>query len=345
MNASDSHLGSLHEYTAPVAQPLVSVLTPVYNNDQHLAEAIESVLAQTYSNWDYTIVNNCSNDDSKKIALQYAERDSRIRVVDTPTFLNVDASHNFALRQTSPKAKYSKIVFGDDWIYPQCIEEMVAVAEAHPSVAMVGAYAIEGNEVKCDGLSPLQHEHLGSDVARRYLLNDMFSNCHSVFGSSNNLLFRSDIVRGRDPFFDETHPHADRDLNIALLRKHNYGFVPQVLTFTRLRKGSLTDKSNEMHSYISGSLRDLRRHGGEFLTPTEYEGCLKRLVAEYYNFLAVNLVLKRRDPAFWNYHAMRLAECGIKFSRLRLAAAILARAGKAAINPGETFEKLLKRKP
>jgi hypothetical protein len=71
---------------------------------------------------------------------------------------------------------------------------------------------------------------------------------------------------------------------------------------------------------------------------------LKRLVAEYYNFLAVNLVLKRRDSTFWNYHATRFAESGIKFSRLRLAAAIMARAGRAAINPCETYEKLLKKK-
>jgi glycosyltransferase involved in cell wall biosynthesis len=331
--------------TPPVNQPLVSVLTPVYNNEEYLAEAIESVLAQTYLNWDYTIVNNCSSDGSKKLALQYAEGNPRIRVVDAPTFLDVNASHNFALRHTSPKAKYSKLVFGDDWIFPRCIEEMVAVAEAHPSVAMVGAYAIEGNEVKQDGLSPLKHEHLGSDVARRYFLEDIFSiGGGSVFGTSHNLLFRSDIVRARDPFFVGTHPHADRELTIALLREHNYGFVPQVLTYTRLRTDSLTDEANKIGSYTSGHLRDLTLHGRAFLTSAEYDGCLNRLIAEYYNYLAVNLVLKRRDSAFWKYHATRLAECGIKFSRYRFAAAMIARAARAVLNPYETYEKISKSK-
>ena len=326
------------------SEPLVSVITPMYNNAEYVAECIESVRAQTYKNWDYVIVNNCSTDGSGEIARQLTKGDSRIRVIDNDKLLPVLVNHNHALRQISSNSKYCKIVFSDDWIFPRCIEEMVAVAEANPSVAMVGAYAIEGNEIKWDGLPPLEYKHSGSYVARRYLLEDMFSRDGSVFGSANNLLFRSDIVRSRDPFFDETHPQGDREVTIALLRKHDYGFVPQVLTFTRLRIGSLTDEANEIHSYISGALRNLTRHGREFLTLAEYEACFNRLIAEYYNYLAINLVLKRRDSAFWNYHARRLAECDVKFSRFRLAAATIARAARGALNLYETYEKLSKLK-
>jgi glycosyltransferase involved in cell wall biosynthesis len=48
--------------------PLVSILTPVYNGEKYLAECIRSVLAQTYQNWEYTIVNNCSTDKTLEIA-------------------------------------------------------------------------------------------------------------------------------------------------------------------------------------------------------------------------------------------------------------------------------------
>ena len=70
-------------------EPLVSVVTPVYNGEHCLRACIESVLAQTYSNWDYTIVNNCSADRTLDIAHEYAARDSRIRVCTNDSFVRV----------------------------------------------------------------------------------------------------------------------------------------------------------------------------------------------------------------------------------------------------------------
>ena len=63
-------------------QPLLSIVTPLYNEAEHLPQCIESVLAQTYQNWDYTIVNNRSTDASGEIARRYAAKDPRIRVLD-----------------------------------------------------------------------------------------------------------------------------------------------------------------------------------------------------------------------------------------------------------------------
>ena len=128
--------------------PLVSIVTPVYNNAQHLEECIESVLAQTYANWDCTIVDNCSSDGSAEIARRFAEKDPRIRVSENKRFLRALANHNAALRYISPASRYCKVVFGDDWIFPECLEKMVSLAEKHPSVGIVGAYALEGTQVR-----------------------------------------------------------------------------------------------------------------------------------------------------------------------------------------------------
>src|ERR1041385_635284 len=115
-------------------EPLVSVVTPVYNGEGYLRECIESVLAQTYTNWDYTIVNNRSTDRTLEIAQEYAARDARIRVVTNEAFVRVIANYNNAFRQISPHSKYCKVVASDDSLLPECLERMVRLAEERPTV-------------------------------------------------------------------------------------------------------------------------------------------------------------------------------------------------------------------
>src|SRR5206468_7458596 len=120
--------------------PLVTVVTPVYNGEKYLTECIESVLAQTYQNWEYIIVNNCSTDRSLEIAQSYAEQDVRIRIHNNQEFVGKEANENIAFRQISPASTYCKMVHADDWLFPECIARMVAVAETNSTVGIVGAY-------------------------------------------------------------------------------------------------------------------------------------------------------------------------------------------------------------
>src|SRR6266853_4979230 len=115
-------------------EPLVSVVTPVYNGESYLRECIESVLTQTYTRWEYVIVNNCSTDRTLEIAQEYAARNPRIRVHSNQRFASVIENHNISLRQISPQSKYCKVVFADDWLFPNCLMEMVKVAELYASV-------------------------------------------------------------------------------------------------------------------------------------------------------------------------------------------------------------------
>src|SRR5206468_9807198 len=140
----DGRADSSNKLMTARQEPLVSVVTPVYNGQPYLRECIESVLSQTYTNWDYTIVNNCSTDGTLRIAEEYAARNSRIRIHNNETFVRVIASHNIAFRQISPQSEYCKVVAADDWLFPECLERMVDLAARHPSVAIVGAYGLYG---------------------------------------------------------------------------------------------------------------------------------------------------------------------------------------------------------
>lgn len=322
--------------------PLVSVVTPVYNNAEHLAECIESVLAQSYQNWQYVIVNNCSTDGSAEIAHRYAAKDPRIRVHDNTRFLRAIPNHNFALRQMSPASKYCKVVFGDDCIFPACLEEMVSVAEEHPSVGIVGAYGLEEvlggvspkHVVMWTGLPYPNRRILGREVCRRLFLDGTY-----VFGTATSLLYRADLVRNRDPFYNEVNLHADAEVCVSLLETCDFGFVHQVLTFKRGRPDSLGAASVDLQTIPAGQLHDLVLYGRRFLTDEEFGACLSRSLREYYNLLAVSLMRRPHDNQFWEYHRQQLDEA-VGFSRMRLARATAARLGKALLSPYATAEKL-----
>jgi glycosyltransferase involved in cell wall biosynthesis len=317
------------------SQPLVSIVTPVYNGAEYLAECIESILAQTYQNWEYTIVNNCSTDDSMEIARRYAARDNRIRIHENRHFLGPIPNHNVAFRQISTASEYCKMVFADDWVFPECIERLVSVAEQHPSVGIVGAYVLQGREVICTGLPYSTSVLSGREICRRHFLDRLY-----VFGSANAVLYRARLVRGMDPFYNEANIHADTEVCFKILRTSDFGFVHQVLTFTRVRSESLSTISADLHTYFAGMLRQLLAHGPDYLTHDELECLLQRHVSEYYRFLGKSLLLGHKG--IMNYHKQKLAEAGVRFSWLRVVIGALATISGHALNPKSTAEKLLK---
>ncbi len=320
------------------SQPLVSIVTPVYNEAEYLSECIESILAQTYQNWDFTIIDNCSTDGSLEVARRYAAKDRRIRIHENQEFLQAIPNHNVALRQISPESKYCKVVLGDDWIFPNCLEQMVTLAESHPSVGIVGAYALEGQRVAWTGLPYPSAVVGGREICRRHLLEGLY-----VFGSANAVLYRADLVRSRDPFYSEDNIHADTEVCIALLKTCDFGFVHQVLTFTRVRSDSLSTISQGLQTSLASMLQLLVTHAPDYLTREESKARLARHLSEYYRFLGKSLILGR-DTRFWNYHKEELAKAGLGFSRARLAKGALTALCNAVLNPTNIVESLLQGK-
>jgi glycosyltransferase involved in cell wall biosynthesis len=301
----------------PKSQPLVSVVTPVYNTEKYLAECIESVLAQTYENWEYVIINNCSTDRSLEIARGYAERDSRIHIHDNGEFLNQFQNWNHAMRQISPESKYCKVVHADDWLFPECIARMVEVAEAHPSVGIVSAYRLDEDRVNLDGLPYPSSVVPGRDICRLTLLDDL-----RVFGSPTSLLIRSDIVRSREPFYDESVIHTDTAVCFEILKDCDFGFVHQVLTFTRRHNESLTSLTHRFATRRLSNFIFFLKYGSMYLSEEEYERHLGQLLEYYHRFLARS-VFEMKGKEFWSFHANELKRLGYPPSAARLVRAWL----------------------
>jgi teichuronic acid biosynthesis glycosyltransferase TuaG len=95
-----------------IDQPLVSIITPLYNKERFVLECIKSVLNQIYQNWEWIIVDDKSNDDSVKIITPFAEKDNRINLILSPENQGAGPARNTAIKQA--KGKYIAFLDSDD---------------------------------------------------------------------------------------------------------------------------------------------------------------------------------------------------------------------------------------
>jgi glycosyltransferase involved in cell wall biosynthesis len=285
--------------------PLVSFVTPFYNTEAYLEQCITSVLRQNYTNWEYVLVNNCSTDKSAEIADCYARQNlGRIRLQHNAAFLSQVQNYNAALRVISPESKYCKVVQADDWLFPDCVRRMVEVAEAYPSVGIVAAYELEGDEVRLDGLPYPTPEVSGREVSRLYFLQGKY-----LFGTPTSLLLRSELVRSRDPFYEERYaPFEDEHACFDLLKTWNFGFVHQVLTYTRRDNESIISKVRPFGLELFLHFSMLVMHGRDYLSAEEYRRCLEKAEREYFSFLSKSACAwHRKGHDFWEFHRKGLA--------------------------------------
>jgi glycosyltransferase involved in cell wall biosynthesis len=123
----------------------VSVLMTAYNREKYIEEAIQSVLASSYTNFEFIIVDDCSTDNTVSIMQLYAKQDPRIKVYVNST--NLGDYPNRARAVSYATGAYIKFVDSDDLIYPDTLEKMVAAMEKYPEAGMaISQTAIKNNE-------------------------------------------------------------------------------------------------------------------------------------------------------------------------------------------------------
>ena len=315
--------------------PLVSAVTPFYNTREFLAECIESVLHQTYTNWEYILVDNCSTDGSSDIAKQYAAQfPDKIRIIHTHSFLSQVQNYNFALSLISPDSKYCKMVQADDWIFPDCLRSMVEVAEAHPTVGIVSAYELEGDHASLGGGLPYPSPEVpGRDICRLIFLKDKF-----FFGTPTSILMRSEFVRSRNPFYEERYaPFEDSYACFDALRTWNFGFVHQVLTYSRRDNESILGRIRPVQFTFFTRLAEITAHGTYYLSEDEYRSCLRDAERTYFYFLGMS-ALHGQGADFWKFHRECLASINYSVNSAFIAKWVLLVLLDHIGNPKRTWE-------
>jgi glycosyltransferase involved in cell wall biosynthesis len=115
--------------------PRVSIGIPVYNGERYLAKAVDSVLAQTFRDFDLLICDNCSTDRTEEVSRAYAARDPRVRYVRNPQ--NIGAARNFnRVFELSAPVEFFKWMAHDDTISPTYLEKCVAALDADPGAIL-----------------------------------------------------------------------------------------------------------------------------------------------------------------------------------------------------------------
>ncbi len=316
------------------ATPLVSIITPVYNGAEYLRECVESVCAQSYANWRYTILDNCSDDDTHGIAAAFARHDARIRVMRNDIFLPLIANHNRAFTLLDADSHYCKPLMADDWLYPECLAQLVACAQARPAVGLVCSATHTGADrrrlFECRPSPDSPFTFLsGREAARLALLEDRY-----FFGSPTTMLIRADLIRKRAPFYNPHNLQADEEACYDLLRECDFGFVNLPLSYVRMHAGSHTASNYHLFALASCHTYALARYGREFLSPEEFSVRLQQRLDEYYARLALG-AFEGRGAEFWAFHRRMLELIGAPLSRVRFSAALAAHLVRKLLAPGE----------
>ena len=293
--------------------PLVSVITPVYNGEEFLRECIESVINQTYQNWHYVIVNNCSKDRSLEIAQSYAEKDSRIEIIDNEEFLSALGNQNKAIRQIHPQSKYCKVVHADDWLFPECISKMVDLAEKNPSVGIVGAYIRYGDLVFAEGL-PYEIDV----ISGREICRSVLKGRSNIFGSPSSILIKSELIRQNDPFYNEPNLQADIEVCLKLLQESDFGFVHQMLTYSRKHNRQVTSYMHRVKYFPVAKIKMHHQYGHIYLNPQENRYYLQQRLEKYHKILGKAL-FRSQDPEMWDFHRKELKALGYSANRMMIS--------------------------
>jgi glycosyltransferase involved in cell wall biosynthesis len=321
--------------------PLVSVVTPVYNGEAYLRECIESVLSQTYQNWEYIILNNASTDGTLDIAEGYRLQDSRIRVYSNKAFLSIIDNHNRAFDLISHESKYCKVVSADDWLFPECLERMVGLAKENPSVGIVGAYQLSGGGdiwyVRNVGLPYSRTVVSGKEICRAHLLGML-----RVLGNPTSVMYRSDLVRNTERFFPNPTPEADISACLKHLRYADFGFVHQILAHERMHHPRASTASLDVNAYVSADISDCQTYGDWYLTKQECEARIAELLDQYYAYLSAS-AFKFKEKKFWDYHVGRLHDLGFRLDARRLSVGVATKLFDLLLNPKKTVQMLLGR--
>lgn len=248
--------------------PKVSILIPVFNRKDYISECIQSALDQIFTDFEIIVVDNASEDGTWEMCQKFSAMDSRVRIFRNDS--NIGPVRNWKRCAVEAKGEFSKILFSDDCLEPNCLSEMVPKLD-DPEVALVYCAARIGKSRDESIIAYSQAD--SSRVNSPQFLNLVLSGKAPV--SPGAVLIRThDLLKNLHIQFPTSTPRhfekngAGPDVMILLLTAHNYLYIANIsmpLVYFRAHAGSFTienSNNNVIKGYQSAiALFLIRNHG------------------------------------------------------------------------------------
>lgn len=269
-------------------EPLISVVMPAYNAQRFITQAIDSILSQTFKNFELIIVNDCSTDNTINIVRSFVRKDARVKIINNKNRLNIAASLNKGISKAS-----SNIIArmdADDISLPNRLELQFKLINSSKNIAVVGADIIV---MDVDERELIIRNYPNSNENLKACLFKYSPFAHPVVCFKKNVI---DSVGGYNPLYS---PTEDLDLWFRLGSRYKFASIKKPLLKYRLYDNSTSHHSlkdleilvfkirfNAIRKYgYRPSLSDLIYNLLQFVTlwftPDKYR-------AKIYNFLRNN---------------------------------------------------------
>ena len=307
-----------------MSQPLVSVITPNFNKGEFVADCMESVMNQSYENWEMIFVDDGSTDGSDEIAAQLSSQDARLIFQRNRGIKGASACRNQGLH--AALGEYIMFLDSDDVLSPDCLQTRVKDAENHPEkdylVYPMGLFQREVGDTSVISNIPTEEDPL-----HRFLNRDIVWLISGPF-------WKKETLKELDGFDESLHSQQDYDLHVrALIRGYSYEYFhrqPQV--FYRQEVHSLPRLNSQTIEHFQFRFEMILRHHQMLLQADKLGEAEKLLLARYlldlaqmmrWHIAALGREARRIGLKYWeaarerNLVSLENYKLGVKYIRFK----------------------------
>ena len=226
-------------------KPLVSVVMPAYNSEKYIAEAIESILNQTYKNFEFIIVHDGSTDKTLEIIQKYAKKDKRIRVIDNEKNIGNNRSRNKGI--FASQGKYIATQDSDDISLLRRFKEQVDFLEKSQDVAVVGSDIELFNGETGEIISIRRYPETDQGLRKMIFFSSPFAQPATMI--------RKEAIIELGGYSGRFLVSEDLDMWFRIGTYYKFASIPSVLLRYRVHKNSLTGRKLKTMEKIANQLR------------------------------------------------------------------------------------------